>query len=244
MNRGMYNKWKVLLVVFCLIVTGHVNALEELRDKPDVDDVTVISDKNCQELIAKKGKALFEVKAKYDGAITISCDELSDKMGLVTVFSSDYKEIIAQSLHLNDESISFTSKAGDLYYIVWQFKQDDLTLNWKVKQQEEKGISFENAIVATPGVMQVSHRGGYDRWFIYKAERTGEVAFSSYGHTNENTCLFVYNETREVVIGSSNFTEGTLQSKVIVNVQEGETYFIKWSSAFTKGDYNWTLAYL
>ncbi|MCG8582774.1 MAG: hypothetical protein MI866_22815 [Bacteroidales bacterium] len=244
MNWGIINKRSFSLFLFAIVSCCYVMAIDFTKGKHAGEDVIVISDGNTKELIAKSGKTLFQVQAKYDGVVTIESSSLSEEVGLVTVFSSDYKTIVTQNLHRKEDAISFISRAGEVYYIIWQLKQDGIDLKWSVKQLEEKGISSSNAVVASVGLMEANHTKGYDSWFVYTAEHNGKVAFSSYGLTSENTCLFVYDKTCEVVVGSSNFTKGTLQSEVVVDVQKGEIYYIKWSNAFTDSNYKWTLAYL
>lgn len=244
MNWGITIKRSLLFLIIWYLFNYQVVALECLIKDPKVDDVSVISEEKCQNLVEKTGINLFEVKAKYDGVIELSSDALKGKVGSVTVFSSNYKQIIAQCISFNNEPISFVSKVGEVYYVTWQLKPDGFGLNWNVNQHEEKGISSASAIVATEGVTVANHTQGYDRWFVYTAEHSGQVSFSSCGQTNENTCLFVYDETAESVIGSSNFTEGTLQSRVVIKVNKGEVYYLKWSSAFTNAKYKWTIAYV
>ncbi|WP_430815235.1 hypothetical protein [Carboxylicivirga sp. RSCT41] len=244
MNWGFIIKRSFFLFLFTIVVSGNMLAREGVKALGAGDDAVIISDVNSKGLVTNQGNTLFKVKANYDGVITIDSDGLSDEIGLVTVFTNNYKTIVTQSLHRNEKPISFISKAGEVYHIVWQLKQDNIDIVWSVEQLEQKGINFSNAIIASEGLMEVNHDNGYDSWFAYTADRTGEVAFSSYGQTTENTCLFVYDKSCEIVIGSSNFAKGTLQSEVIVEVKEGETYYIKWSNAFTNAAYKWTLAYL
>ncbi|MBK3518507.1 hypothetical protein [Carboxylicivirga marina] len=242
MNWGKLLKKRAALAFFCLVTLYPFTGLDAIGI--DSEDVTVISEINCQNLKASQCKTVFEIKAQYSGVITIVGDYLSDNIGLVTVFTNDYKEIVTQNLHELNNNISFLSQKGKTYNIVWQLKGEVQEVKWSINEIEQPGISYINAIEVSAAKMQTSHVGSMDQWFVYEAEESGEIQIGSFGHTNENTCLFVYDGTGEVVIASSNYYNGTLQSQATLNVIKGERYFIKWSSAFSTGSYSWEIASL
>jgi hypothetical protein len=235
-------KCTTLLVIWAIICCNSLD-VAGINLGLYADSIRTNINESSKEYVIKPGKKSIKIQAIYNGFITVESDNRDTQLGLVTVFSSDYKTILTQTISQDGHRITFLSKEGESYYITWQ-QECESDIQWRINQLEENGICFDNAIAAIEGVMEVNHNEGYDKWFVYKAERTGSVVFSSYGYTTENTCLFLYDESAENILGSSNFTKGSLQSEYVIDVKEGELYYVKWSSAFTTGRYNWKLAYL
>ncbi len=167
---------------------------------------------------------LFELECLTDELVIVTNNSLGEKGAMLTVFCKDLKEVLIQTSLEPSEKASFYSLNCCRCMILWEV--DSLnSVSWAVEKEEVEGLSVKSAIRVDVGEFEARHEDEMDKWFVYTADKTGQVKVSSVGHTKENTTLFIY-ESKDVeqVIASSNYASGSLQSEVIIDVEAGQSY--------------------
>ncbi|MBR8535244.1 hypothetical protein KDU71_06710 [Carboxylicivirga sediminis] len=244
MNRGVcYISSIFLSVLLCFSICTH-DAKAEGLSKRIVKSAVNVSGNEHENLYATSTNSLFELNCVSDGVITLTNTDKDMKRGVVTVFCKEMKEILLQATLNSNESTTFYSVNNCKCFISWALRGEGDTLTWSVKQDFLEGLSERSAIQIEPGMQEVSHLDNMDKWFVFTATKNGQVRISTVGLTGENTTLFVYKDSAEQMISSSNYAANTLQSEAVVSVEAGCSYLIKWSSAFTNKSYSWNLTYL
>lgn len=243
MNRGVrINQIIIGGVLLCFSICTSVLKAEVLQKKYIESAVKITGDDN--NLLVTAADKLFELECISDGIVTITNADKHMANGVVTVFCNDLKEIILQTSLGCNEAASFHSVNKCKYLISWRLMGGNDAMKWTVRQKAVEGLSERSAIRIESGMQEVSHGDNMDKWFVFTADKKGRVKISTVGLTGENTTLFVYKECADQMIRSSNCAANTLQSEAIIDVEAGQSYFIKWSSAFTNGRYGWNLFYL
>lgn len=242
--------WEVRFIqsiFLCVLLSFSICVLDakaEGLSKRIIKSAVKLSGNEHVNLSATSVNSLFELNCVSDGVVTLTNTDKDMKRGVVTVFSKEMNEILVQATLNSNESTSFYSVNNCRCFICWASKDRRDTLTWSVKQDSVEGLSERSAIQIEPGMQEVSHLDKMDKWFVFTAAKNGKVKISTVGLTGENTTLFIYKDSDEQMISSSNYAANSLQSEVVVSVEAGCSYLIKWSSAFTNKSYNWNLTYL
>jgi len=197
-----------------------------------------------ESLLADSNHRMFKYSARDCGMLLLGSTEESSENCSVLVFKGTTKQVLTQSSVLKDSdfvNVSFPCEKGEVYYFYWDGLEENERINWSLVEKPVKGISSKNPIEIKTGCFEVDHSHGGDCWYVFEVGEDGRYLISSMGLTNENTCLFVYGSDADVSIASSNFVGESMQSKVIFDCKEGETFLIRWSNAFTNESYRWEL---
>jgi len=247
MNWENYLRGAALVVFLGLGAMSAASPKCEKETETRTKKITLVTDLNSKCLVSSSSRKIFKLEALYDGKVELETNNEIESLIIVTVFSKDFKDVIVQnnvtSCVGSKLGLSFDSEVGEVYYITWDVDEQHKDISWSISQEELAGISPRNAIESSEGLMNVKHLDKKDRWFLFVPSKSGKVCISSIGYTQENTCLFVYGKDFDVTLASSNNFENSMQSKVVLDCKQGEKYYLKWSSAFTSGSYDWSIAY-
>ncbi|TRX60353.1 hypothetical protein [Carboxylicivirga sp. M1479] len=240
MNWGKLLKFNAACYVVIMLLSVSNRIVASGIDK-SIPGCKTINQENYDNLKATKTSKVFSYQASVDGLTLLRLDYKNGTKGVVTVMEHQSNDILFQKSF--DKDLQFIAKGGCDYVISWAFKSEDAIVDWSIQHEQVLGLMPSSPVEVTTGVHSVSYSDQADKWFLFSAPKDGVVNVTTAGLTNENTCMFVYKVSSDVIIASSNSSDGTLQADADLEVKSGQEYLIKWSCAFTNKRHDWRVSY-
>ncbi len=189
------------------------------------------------------GDQWFKYTATVDGKITLSTCNTTTENTRVFVYDTCNGTMFAS----NDNACSFQSEVtfqsftDSTYFFLWDDAYTSSSYSWKLTEDsliQGEDCLFPYEIINTIDTLQADHTGGVDQWYHFVAPYSGRARVKSCDFTTENTYVLVVNDCGGRAFVGSNYGCG-FQSDATFDIEEGENYYISWSSDNTSGIYDW-----
>jgi hypothetical protein len=190
----------------------------------------------------------FNYTASKRCKILVSSCGLTTNDNSVEVFKEDcynYTAYNGGACNNHQSQVSFIADSGINYIINWMINPDSSS-RWLLSELPiQDGDMCSNAIIANPGTNHTDNSTG-DQWFKFTATKNGIVYVSSCGFTEDYTYFDIYKgncDWLDYITDGTNCSNGN-QREAYFDADSGTTYFIRWSSYYSIGSFDWTITEL